>query len=265
MLKQRLIPVLFLRHGFLVRSERFAVHQNLGNPVAQVERYNAWDVDELVYIDITPDGHYDTQRADLGGLGGAMPASPVEIIDIVARKCFMPLTFGGKIRTLEDIRARMSRGADKVTLNTQALADPAFISRAAHEYGSQAIVVSVDVLRHGDRRCEVMSGMGKVPTGRTPEAWAEEVERLGAGEIFLNSVDRDGTATGYDLDLIRSVVAATRLPVIACGGVGRYEDFAAVLTETGAAAAAAGNIFHFRELAYPLAKRQLKKSGVNVR
>ena len=98
-----------------------------------------------------------------------------------------------------------------------------------------------------------------------PEAWAQEVERLGAGEIFLNSVDRDGTATGYDLDLIRKVVAATRLPVIACGGVGRYQDFAAVLTETGAAAAAAGNIFHFRELAYPLAKRQLRKQGINVR
>jgi cyclase len=265
MLKQRLIPVLFLRHGFLVRSERFAIHQNLGNPVAQVERYNAWDVDELLYIDITPDAHYDTQRADLGGLGGAMPSTPGEIIDIVARKCFMPLTFGGKIRTLDDIRERISRGADKVTINSQALAEPDFITRAAHKFGSQAIVVSIDVLRHGDGRPEVMSGMGRVPTGRDPAAWAHEAETRGAGEIFLNSIDRDGTANGYDLELIQGVVAATRLPVIACGGVGRYEDFAAVLTRTGAAAAAAGNIFHFRELAYPLAKRHLKKGGINVR
>lgn len=265
MLKTRLIPVLFLKHGFLVRSERFEVHQNLGNPAAQVERYNAWDVDELVYIDITPDGHYDTQRADLGGLDGATPARLDDIIALVARKCFMPLTVGGGIRSLEDIRRRLALGADKITINSQALAAPHFVTEAAREFGSQAIVLSIDARRHPDGRLEVMGERGQKSTGRAPEAWAREGAERGAGEILLNSVDRDGMATGYDLDLVRRVVAATTVPVIACGGAGHYEDFAAALSEGGAAAAAAGNIFHFKELAYPLAKRQLRQAGLNLR
>jgi cyclase len=265
MLKKRLIPVLYLRNGFLVRSELFRIHQNLGNPVAQVHRYNDWMVDELIYIDITPDDHYDTQRTDRGGLDGQPVKSIEDIITIISRCCFMPLTIGGKIRTLEDIRRRLSLGADKITLNTQALDDPDFITRAAHEFGSQAIVVSIDALRHPDGRLEVMRRFGSEPTGLSPADWAAEAERHGAGEIFLNSIDRDGGAKGYDVPLVADVVRATGIPVIACGGAGRYQDFTAVLRETGAAAAAAGNIFNFKELAYPLAKRQLKKDSIDVR
>ncbi len=263
MLKNRLIAVLYLKNGFLVRSEGFDLHQRLGNPVAQVTRYNAWDVDELIYIDISRQRDYDLNRDDLGGVKNAR--SIEEIIPIVAKKCFMPLTFGGWIRTLEDIRVRMSLGSDKVTINTQALADPEFITAAAEKFGSQAIVVSIDVLRHGDGSHEVFSGWGKEATGRSPEDWAREAEERGAGEIFLNSIDRDGSAGGYDLELIRKVTAVTNIPVIACGGVGRHVHFKEGLLEGGASAVAAGNIFNFKEMAYVLAKRYLRKEGLNVR
>ncbi|MCB0317355.1 MAG: imidazole glycerol phosphate synthase subunit HisF [Bdellovibrionales bacterium] len=262
MLKYRLIPVLFLKHGFLVRSEKFKIHQNLGNPVAQVERYNAWNVDELIYIDITPDESYDYQREDTNLKN---PKSILEVIDIVSKKCFMPLTFGGKIRTLEDIRIRMARGADKITINTAALENPEFVKNAAAEFGSQAIVVSIDALRSEDGSLEVYSHLGTKATGRKPGEWAKEVESLGAGEIFINSIDRDGMANGYDIPLIKEVSSATSIPVIACGGIGQYKEFATGITEGEASALAAGNIFHFKEVSYLLAKKELKKMNLNVR
>lgn len=265
MLRPRLIPVLFLMDGFLVRSENFRIHQRLGNPIAQVDRYNAWDVDELIYIDITREAAYGKQRTDLGGMGGAHPTTPEEVIALVAKHCFMPLTFGGGIRSIEHIERRLGLGADKITLNTQALQDPEFITSAARRFGSQAIIVSIDVIEHSDGRSEVFGKNGTWPTGRDPVEWAVEAERRGAGEILLNSVDRDGTARGYDLKLIRNVAQATTIPTIAVGGVGEYSDFGRAITDGGAAAAAAGNIFHFRELAYPLAKQQLKKRGIPFR
>lgn len=263
MLKNRLIPVLFLRNGYLVRSEGFTLHQNIGNPVAQVQRYNAWDVDELIYIDITRDGSHDNQRSDLGGIQGA-PKTIGEIIQVVAAKCFMPLTFGGGIRTLEDARRRFELGADKVTINSQALSEPAFITALAREFGSQAVVVSIDA-KQALEGCRVFDEWGSHDTGLTPQGWAHEAQERGAGEILINSIDRDGKADGYDLELISTVVQATRIPVIACGGVGNYDHFGQVIVEAGAAAAAAGNIFHFKELAYPMAKRHLEKVGLNFR
>ena len=265
MLKNRLTPVLFIKHGWLVRSERFCNHQNLGNPVTQVERYNAWNVDELIYIDITPDDQYDIGRDDLGGSGFKNPHTILDLIRLVSQKCFMPLAFGGKIQNLEDIRQRLNLGADKVTINTRALEDPTFITAAVKEFGSQAIIVSIDAKRHKNGTHEVFGKLGKIPTGVKPEAWAKEVEEKGAGEIFINSIDRDGMANGYDIELIRKVVAETTIPVIACGGVGSYRDFAAAIEEGGASAAAAGNIFHFKEMSYLLAKRELKKMGLNIR
>ncbi|MBU1040852.1 MAG: imidazole glycerol phosphate synthase cyclase subunit [Proteobacteria bacterium] len=264
MLKHRLIPVLFLKDGFLVRSESFTVHQNIGNPVAQVERYNSWNVDELIYIDISEVNVYSAKRCDMGNAQD-LPANVSELVSIVARRCFMPLSFGGGIRTLEEIRARLSLGADKVTLNTLAVEDPEFITAAAHRFGSQAIIVSIDVKRHDDDSLEVYSDRGTRATGLSPDVWAQEAERRGAGEILLNSITRDGKAAGYDLDLVRRVVTATGIPVIACGGAGSYSDFAEAVTRGGASAAAAGNIFHFKELAYPLAKKHLKSAGLNFR
>ncbi|MGE0201164.1 MAG: imidazole glycerol phosphate synthase subunit HisF [Candidatus Melainabacteria bacterium] len=262
MLKKRLIPCLFLQNGFLVRSEAFTTHQLLGNAVHQVERFNAWEVDELIYIDITDDAGYNIGRQDMKVKGDD---DVLTILEKVARTCFMPLTFGGRIRTMADIQARISRGADKVTLNTAALDNPAFITESANFFGSQAIIISIDVRETSPGVYEVFADHGRRATGRTPVAWAREAERLGAGEIFLNSIDRDGLATGYDLALIRQVAEAVTIPVIACGGVGQFKHFAEGITEGRADAVAAGNIFHFTELSGKRARKELIKVGVDVR
>ncbi|MEA2177140.1 MAG: imidazole glycerol-phosphate synthase subunit HisF [Solirubrobacteraceae bacterium] len=262
MLKTRLIPCLLLKNGHLVRSEEFSFHQIVGNPVTQVERFNAWTVDELIYLDITREGTHDLRRDDHKV---KIEDDILRIIDLVSRQCFMPLTFGGGIRTVEDIRARLASGADKVTINTAALADPAFITEAARIFGSQAIVVSIDALKRGEGEWEAMGGWGKTPSGRDVVSWAQEAERRGAGEIFLNSIERDGMANGYDIPLIRSVVDATTIPVIACGGVGRFSHLVKGATEGGASAVSAANIFHFTEHSTVKAKQALSAGGVDVR
>jgi cyclase len=262
MLKKRLIPCLFLKNGYLVRSEQFQTHQFLGNAIHQVQRFNEWEVDELIYIDISDDNHHHTGREDTKFKG---EDNILNLLESISKTCFMPLTFGGRIRTLQDIQDRLSRGADKVTLNTIALQNPEFITESARRFGSQAIIISIDVKKHDDGRYEVFTQHGRQPTGKTPLAWAQEVERLGAGEIFLNSIDRDGMANGYDLELVRSVADGVRIPVIACGGVGRFPDFAAGIVEGHADAVAAGNIFHFTELSAKQARRALLKMNVDVR
>lgn len=263
MTRPRLIPVLLLKHGVIVRSQLFKVHQVIGNPMSTVERFSHWNVDELILLDISESDHHDLRRDDLHQQ--YQGDTTLDVLAAVAKVCFMPLAVGGRVRTLEDVRARLQAGADKVVINTQALKDPAFVTAAAHRFGSQCIVVSIDVRRHPDGRAEVYGDHGRDPTGRDPVAWAREVERLGAGEIFLTSIDRDGSGLGYDVDLIGQVSGAVGLPVIACGGVGRYEHFAAALRDGGAAAAAAANIFHFYELSYPSAKRACMDAGLPVR
>lgn len=261
MLKTRLIPCLLLKNGMLVRSEEFSFHQVVGNPIHQVERFSAWAIDELIYIDITREGAYDVNRDD-----HKIKATSdlLSIIEAVSRACFMPLTFGGGIRTVDDIRARLACGADKVTINTQAIETPELITEAAQRFGSQAIIVSIDAKWKQDGGWEAMSRWGSHPTGLDVVDWAREAERRGAGEIFLNSVDEDGIAEGYDLDLIRAVSAATTIPVIACGGVGRFEHLAEGV-EAGASAVSAANIFHFTEHSTQRAKRVLAEAGVDVR
>lgn len=262
MLKNRLIPCLFLKHGLLVRSQEFKFHQDLGNPIHQVERYNSWCVDELIYIDISPEGSYDLRRDDM-----KIKSVPdiLDIITAVSKTCFMPLTFGGRIRTIEDIRERVKRGADKVTINTKAIEDPKFITESSEIFGSQCIVISIDVKKKEDESYEVYSHRGKKPTGMCPVEWAQKAENLGAGEIFLNSINRDGTGEGYDIELVKSVAEAVSIPLIACGGVGNYEDFVAVIKDGKADAAAAGNIFNFREHSTILAKKHMYDRGLNVR
>ena len=261
MLKKRLIPCLFLKNGFLVRSEKFKYHQILGNPIHQVERYNDWAVDELIYIDISREDQYIGRR----DTKFKTSSNILNIIVDVSKKCFLPLTFGGRIRTIQDIRERLKNGADKITINTIAIENPEFITESSNIFGSQCIVVSVDVKKKENGEYEVFSQWGTKGTGLHPVTWAKKVEKLGAGEIFLNSIDRDGTGEGYDLELIRSVSEATKIPVIACGGVGKFEDFIDGIKKGKASAVAAGNIFNFTEVSTITAKKNMKNAGIDVR
>ncbi|MBA3765736.1 MAG: imidazole glycerol phosphate synthase subunit HisF [Acidobacteria bacterium] len=262
-LKFRLIPCLLLKNGLIVRSELFKYHQIIGDPTTQLTRYNQWSVDELVYLDISQDDAYDVRRSD-AKIQTAGKHTLLDIISEVSKVCFAPLTFGGRIRSIDDMRARFSCGADKITINTLAIENPESITEGARVFGSQAIVVSIDVKQHEDGSYEVYKG-GRHSTGLDPVAWAQEAEACGAGEILLNSIDRDGTAQGYDLKLVRSVADATRIPVVALGGVGRWQHFIDVIREGGASAAAAANIFHFTEMSYKHAKNHMHQGGVDVR
>lgn len=261
MLKTRLIPCLLLKNGLLVRSEEFSFHQTVGNPIHQVERFNAWAIDELIYIDITREGSHGENRNDNKVKA---ESNLLSIIESISRTCFMPLTFGGGIRAIDEIRLRLASGADKVTINTTAIESPEFIEEAARIFGSQAIVVSIDAKRRAPGEWEVMSRWGRDSTGLSVVEWVREAERRGAGEIFLNSVDEDGVAEGYDLPLIRAAVGATTIPVIACGGVGRFEHLVEGVA-AGASAVSAANIFHFTEHSTQRAKRVLADAGVDVR
>lgn len=262
MLKKRLIPVLLLKNGFLVRSLKFQRHNSIGNPIIQTQRYNDWSVDELIYIDISRDDVYDLRRDDQK-LAGVVDV--IDVLRLVSKTCFMPLTFGGKIRTLKDMDVRFENGADKITINSICFEAPDLIEQAAKKYGSQAIVGSVDVKRLSDGSLEVFSHNGTRPTGQRPTTWIRFLEEHGVGEILLNSIDRDGTGEGYDLSLIVEVTKATSLPVIACGGVGEYQHFVDGITIGGASAVAAANIFNFKELSDRNARRYLINAGIDMK
>ena len=261
MLRHRLIPVLLLKNGLLVRSEGFQIHQIIGNPLYEVKRFNEWNVDELIYLDITREGDYDLRREDHKTRG---LSDPLQILEEVSKTCFMPLTWGGRIRSLADMRACISRGADKITLNTAALERPALITEGAEVFGSQAMVLSMDVRTNADGRREVCSNGGRVGTGLDPLVWAREAERRGAGEILLQSIDRDGSGEGYDCALISELAQAVRIPLIACSGVGDFSHYAAGI-KAGASAAAAANIWHFKELSDRQGKRAMARAGISVR
>jgi len=261
MLKKRLIPVLLLRNGLLVRSELFRIHQIIGDPIHEVQRFNEWNVDELIYLDIGLHDHVEARRDDhkTPELGG-----PLGILDAVSQRCFMPLTWGGRIKTVEDMRERISRGADKITINSEAVRDPQLITEGAKIFGSQAMVVSIDVWRHEDGKTEVFTDGGRTGTGLDPVEWVRRCEDAGAGEILVQAIRRDGTGEGYDLDLIHQLSHAITVPLIACSGVGRFEDYAKGI-EAGASAVAAANLWHFKELADRQGKRALAKAGINIR
>ncbi|OGV42623.1 MAG: imidazole glycerol phosphate synthase cyclase subunit [Lentisphaerae bacterium GWF2_57_35] len=261
MLKKRLIPVLLLQNGLLVRSELFKIHQIIGNPIIEVQRFNEWNVDELIYLDITCEGAYDLRREDhkIKNL-----SEPLAILNAVSETCFMPLTWGGRIRTLEDMRVRFANGADKIAINTIAFDRPSIITEAARAFGSQAVVVSMDAKRVQDNRLEIYVAGGRRATGLRPSEWARQVESFGAGEILLQSIDHDGTGEGYDVDLIAEVASSVRIPVIACSGVGQFEHYADGI-HAGASAAAAANIWHFKDLADRQGKRAMARAGIEVR
>lgn len=274
MLKPRLIPVLLYKNGILVRSQNFNFHQSTGDPISIVERFTSWKADELIYLDIGRENAYDYHdtmqvvgsTSSKKDSESTVAKSFVEVIEAVAKTCTIPFTVGGKIKTLEDIRMRLLSGADKVSINTKALEDPDFITAAAERFGSQCIVISVDVKQDSvSKKYEVYTKFGTKPTGRDALEWCREIERRGAGEILLNSIDRDGAGNGYDLDLLKQVVKTVKIPVIALGGVGHFKHFVEGLTEGGATAVAAANIFHFTEQSIIHAKEYMREAGVDVR
>ena len=263
MMLPRLIPVILLKNGLIVRSQLFRIHQTIGNPMHTVRRLSNWNVDELVLLDISATDFHDMRRDDMQLRYD--DSTTLGVLRQVAEHCVMPLTVGGRVRTVADIRSRLLSGADKCAINSEAVRRPGLITEGAGAFGSQCIVVSIDARRAADGSLEVLIDGGRTATGLHPARWARECERLGAGEILLNSIDRDGTGWGYDLDLIREVVGSVSIPVIACGGVGIYEHFPTAILEAGASAAAAANIFNFFELSYPNAKNACVRAGVAMR
>jgi len=253
--------VLYIKNGVIVRSEDFNYHQVIGNVFNEARRYNDWNVDELIYIDISREKTYDSGRDD-----HKVEAvhSMEDILKTVAKTCFMPLTFGGGIRSLQQIDYLIRNGADKITLNTGAIDNPGLIREAALKYGSQAVVLSIDY-KVIEGNPVVFSNFGQTNTGTSLFDWIRETGQLGAGEIFMNAIDRDGKATGYDIATIGGVVQQTSLPVIACGGAGDEYDFLDLAQATKVSGIAAGNWFHFVEQSYPRAKKLLKKHTIHVR
>jgi cyclase len=251
MLKVRVMPTLLWKNFGLVKGEGFDSWRRIGTVMPAIKVYNRREVDELVLLDITASEE------------GRDP--DYESVAEFAAECFVPLTVGGGIHNLEQIKQLLRAGADKVAVNTAGYRNPTLISDIAQRFGSQCVVVSIDVKRHEDGRYECYSMSGTHPEGKDPVAWAQEVERLGAGEILLTSIERDGLMQGYDLEMIRQVSDAVGVPVIASGGAGGYEDFYRALTEAGASAVAAASIFHFTEQTPLEAKQYLQARGLPVR
>ncbi len=251
MLKVRVMPTLLFKDVGLVKGVGFDSWRRVGAALQTIKVYNMREVDELVFLDISA-------TAD-----GRPPM--FQEIDDLADECFMPMTVGGGVRTIEHIRQLLGVGADKVAINTNAIDNPALIREGANLFGAQCIVVSIDVRTNRNGGYEVYSRCGSQPTGRDPVAWAKQAESLGAGEILLTSVERDGTMQGYDITLTRMVCDAVRIPVIASGGAGSYADMAAVLRDGGASAVAAASMFHFTEQTPKAAKQYLAQHGFPVR
>ncbi|RMH43345.1 MAG: imidazole glycerol phosphate synthase subunit HisF [Deltaproteobacteria bacterium] len=251
MLTKRIIPCLDVKDGRVVKGTNFVNLRDAGDPVEQAAAYDAQGADELCFLDIS-----------------ASPEGKATIVDIVARTAevvFVPLTVGGGVRTVDDVRALLEAGADKVSMNTAALRDPDLIAQAARRFGSQAIVVAIDAKRKPDGSYEVYSHGGRTPEGVDAIEWARRAVALGAGEILLTSMDRDGTGRGYDLELTRRVADAVPVPVIASGGVGSLDDLVAGLTDGGADAVLAASIFHYGRHTIAEAKDVLRRHGVPVR
>jgi len=263
MKKKRVIPVLLHKEGWLVQSKNFREYKKLGNPQKAVQRLSEWDSDELIYLDISKNEMYSTNRADT-----AAPEyrNLPELLGQVSKVSRMPITIGGGIKTLHDIEVRLRAGADKITINRAALADPSLIKLASREFGRQCIVVSIDYEEIDEKR-HLRVGNQKTPNSNPLEVveWLLKVEELGAGEILLNSVSRDGMKSGYDISFLGQVADRLRIPVIACGGAGNWEHMAEVLSETNVDAVAAANIFHFQDQSVYLARKYLTSKGLPVR
>lgn len=251
MLTKRIIPCLDVTAGRVVKGVRFVELRDAGDPVEIARRYDEQGADELTFLDITA----SSDDRDI----------ILHVIEAVADQVFIPLTVGGGVRAVEDVRRLLNAGADKISINTAAIQSPRLVADAAGRFGSQCIVVAIDAKADGPGRWQVYTHGGRRGTGLDAVAWAREVERLGAGEILLTSMDRDGTRQGFDLGLTRAVADAVGIPVIASGGVGSLEHLAEGVTEGRADAVLAASIFHFGEFTVAQAKRLMADRGIPVR
>lgn len=255
MLAKRIIPCLDVDRGRVVKGIRFVSLVDAGDPVEQAKRYDAEGADELTFLDITA----SSDKRDI----------VAELVRRVADEVFIPFTVGGGLRSLEDVRAILRSGADKVSLNTAAIENPELITAGAETFGSQCMVVAIDARRRqasdAARGWEVFTHGGRQNIGWDAIEWAQRAEQLGAGEILLTSMDCDGTRNGYDIELTRATASAVRIPVIASGGAGKLEHFHEALNEGGASAVLAASLFHFGEFTIGAVKEYLSAQGVVVR
>lgn len=251
MLKMRVIPCLDVKDGRTVKGINFVDLVDAGDPVEQAKLYDAAGADELCFLDITAssDGR-DTLY---------------DVVERTAEQVFMPLTVGGGVRTLDDIRKLLLAGADKVSINTAAVARPEFVREASEKFGNQCIVVAIDAKQTGDQEWQVFTHGGRRPTGIDAIEWARRMTELGSGEILLTSMDRDGTKQGFDLKLTRAVSDAVRVPVIASGGVGTLDHMVEGIAQGGATAVLAASIFHFGTYTIGEAKTHMAKAGLPMR
>jgi len=250
MLAKRIIPCLDVKDGRVVKGTQFISLRDAGDPVETAKMYDEQGADEIAFLDITA----SHEERDI-------------LIDIVRRtadEIFIPLTVGGGVRSMEDVRKLLKAGADKVSVNTAAVRDPQFVRRASERFGSQCIVVAIDAKRR-EGSWEVYTHGGRIPTGIDAILWTRKMEELGAGEILLTSMDRDGTKHGYDIELTRTISEQVGIPVIASGGVGKLEHLYEGLVFGKASAVLAASIFHYREYTIAQVKTFLKEKGVTVR
>lgn len=247
MVRNRLITVLTLNNGILFRTHNFIPDYRY-----TLNFVDAWSVDEVVLLDITRPG-----QGDRGTF--------FEVVSAFARECFVPLSVGGGVRSVDDFAKMLDAGADKVVVNSLAAESPNIITEAARRYGSQCVIVSMDAKRREDGSYEVYTHQGSRPSGKEPAEWAEVAESYGAGEILVQSIDRDGTLEGYDLELVRLVSGAVGIPVLACSGAGNWDHFVDGIVEAGASAACTTNIYHFTDSSICSAKQHMAGAGVLVR
>ena len=251
MLAKRIIPCLDVRDGRVVKGVNFVNIRDAGDPVELASYYSAQGAEAIVFLDITATSDGRDTVAD--------------VVERTAAQVFVPLTVGGGIRSLEDFQLLLRAGADKISVNSAAVKDPALISRAAERFGSQCVVLAIDARRRPEGNYEVVVAGGRTPTGLDAVEWAREGQRRGAGEILLTSMDADGTKAGFDLEMTRAVTRAVSIPVIASGGCGSLEHFAQVFEQTGCDAALAASLFHFGELTVPQVKEYLASRNIPVR
>ena len=251
MLAKRIIPCLDVNAGRVVKGVNFVHLRDAGDPVEAARAYNDAGADELTFLDITASSD---ERAIL-----------LDVVERTAAVAFMPVTVGGGIRSVNDVRRLLNAGADKVSINTSAVENPELVRQTSERFGCQCVVVAIDARADGERGWKVYTHGGRKPTGLDAVEWAKKVESLGAGEILLTSMDRDGTKAGYDIPLTRAVAEAVRIPVIASGGAGELAHFARALTDGKADAVLAASLFHFGELTVGQVKAYLDQQGVAVR